>query len=336
MGVGVQSYAPYRTALLSWDDVRQLQQLRPSRVVRDTFFGWLGILCGFGLVWAIPEWYTVAIAIPLIGTRYYSLLIVAHDGLHRRLFNSPKTSNLWNDVFIIGAVGAITRLNRRNHMTHHGLLATPLDPDRYKYVGGNKTSRMRFLLVLTGLPYVLRAVGNVFLGSKTPNAKRKANDTRESGKPMGYTTRDIAILVGWQVALVGGLTWSIGWWAYPTLWLVPVYCFGYVADIVRVFCEHSVMGNDDDADRTIRLISFVSNPVERQFFAPHNMNCHIAHHLWPSIPYYNLPETERRLRQALHGDATSLVWRESYVKYLFGYWRWLGQLPPPVECANAR
>jgi len=330
-----QSYEPYRRTLLSREDLRELQRLRPARAARDTVLGWLGILAGFALVWAFPAWYTVLLAIPLIGTRYYSLLIIAHDGLHRRILDAPGKSDLWNDLLLIGPIGAITHRNRVNHMRHHGQLATPRDPDRYKYAGENKTSRLKLLLVLTGLPYVLRALGNVFLPSRSaPDVAQEGAAARRGADP--YSARDLGIIVGWQVALVGGLTYFIGWWAYPVLWLFPVYWFGFVADIVRVFCEHSVMDSDDAADGTLRLVSFTSNGFERQFFAPNNMNHHIAHHLWPGIPYYNLPEADRRLRAALAGRASSLQWRSSYLRHILDYWRWLGESPSPAPGAQAR
>lgn len=329
----MQSYEPYRTSLLSREDLRELQRVRPSRVLRDTLLGWLGILAAFAAVLAMPEWYIVALAIPVIGTRYYSLLIVGHDGLHRRLFDSPKKSDWWNDLFIIGPIAAITRLNRRNHMKHHAQLATARDPDRYKYMSGNKASRTAFLLVLTGLPYVFRALRNIFASAPAAPSPQP-DDTRARD---GYTARDLAIIAGWQAVLAGGLTYFIGWWAYPVLWLAPVYAFGFLADMIRVFCEHSMMGDDEEADRTVRLVSFVSNPLERQLFAPHNMNCHIAHHLWPGIPYYNLPEAERRLRAALkEGGGAPLLWRRSYFGHLFDYWEWLGQSEPPVEGVQVR
>jgi fatty acid desaturase len=40
--------------------------------------------------------------------------------------------------------------------------------------------------------------------------------------------------------------------------------------------------------RTVRL-----GPVAAFFYA--NMNLHLAHHIWPAIPFYNLPEADREL-----------------------------------------
>ena len=56
------------------------------------------------------------------------------------------------------------------------------------------------------------------------------------------------------------------------------------------------------------------------------LNLHAIHHLWPSIPYYNLPEAARRVRAA--AQPNPLEWRTSYLKYLWRYWRAL----PLEEC----
>ncbi|AWM78485.1 fatty acid desaturase family protein [Phenylobacterium parvum] len=44
----------------------------------------------------------------------------------------------------------------------------------------------------------------------------------------------------------------------------------------------------DVSTRTVRL-----GPVAAFFYA--NMNLHLAHHVWPAIPFYNLPEADRAL-----------------------------------------
>jgi len=73
----------------------------------------------------------------------------------------------------------------------------------------------------------------------------------------------------------------------------------------------------------------VSNPLERLFVAPLNMNYHAAHHLWPSIPYYNLPLADAEIRQ--HPAAAGIEWRQTYLGYLLRYFRLL----PLEECREA-
>jgi fatty acid desaturase len=191
-------------------------------------------------------------------------------------------------------------------MTHHMTLGLAHDPDRYKYLARDKATFANLVFSLTGLRYVFRALANVFL-------------PREHTNNIRYTLRDLAILIAWQAVLIGGLTWAIGWWGFPVLWLLPVYVFTFTADIVRVFLEHSHPETDARSDTRERLVTFVSNPLERLFFAPLNMNFHAAHHLWPGVPYYNLPDADRMMRASAGSDG--ILWRRSYVGYLLTFAR---------------
>lgn len=325
-----QSYDPHRFGILSREQLSGLHRLQPRIVMRDTALAWLGILLAWVAVAHWPVWYVILPAIPVIGTRYYALFIIAHDGLHRRLFDRRRHNDLWNDLLIVAPLGAITRINRINHMRHHRELALPSDTDRYKYTNDDKDETFTFLFFLTGLQYVGRTLRNVLLTSKRGEHAELVAAVVE-GEDLHYALRDVLLLAGWQLALIGGLTFAIGWWAYPLLWLLPVYCFAYTADIVRVFCEHSSMSDTAAADRTIRLVSFRSNWLERQFFAPHNMNFHAAHHLWPGIPYYNLPQADRLMRKS--GKTQGIVWRSSYLLHLWRYLHWIrnGQPAQPLE-----
>src|SRR5271156_2890120 len=107
-------YQYHRKNLLSIDRVRQLSILRPGRVVFDTLWCWCGILAAWTVVALWTEWWTVLLAIPVIGSRYYAVFIIGHDGLHRRLFARRWLNDLFNDLFTIGPIGAITHVNDKN------------------------------------------------------------------------------------------------------------------------------------------------------------------------------------------------------------------------------
>jgi fatty acid desaturase len=308
-----QAYALGRKTLLSTARVRELSRLRPWRPLVDAAGCWAVILASWALVAIHPNWWTVALAIPLIGTRYYALFILGHDALHRRSFSRAKHNDLFGDLLVFGPIGAITRLNNKNHLDHHRYLATPNDPDRHKHACFNKTSPGELIGFLTGTSSLLRSVRNVFFGNKLP---REPVATARR-----YTARDLVILVSWQLALIGGLSAAIGFWAWPVLWLLPVYVFAFLGDNARSFLEHSHPEPDLLADQH-RLITYRSSALERIFFAPMHMNFHAAHHLWPSIPYYNLASADRELRQLPAADMLEV--RGSYVAYL---WRYLRALP---------
>ena len=57
-----------------------------------------------------------------------------------------------------------------------------------------------------------------------------------------------------------------------------------------------------------------------------NMNYHAVHHIWPSIPYYNLPAADAIVKS--RNTSYKLEWRYSYLDYLK---RYNSALPLP-EC----
>jgi fatty acid desaturase len=288
--------------------VKELSQLQPARAIADIGISWLFIFASWALVAWRTEWWTMAIAAVVIGTRYYALFIIGHDGLHRRLHPDRSTNDLLSDLFIFAPIGAITRLNNRNHLAHHQHLATDDDPDRHKHACFNKTDLTELLGYLSGITSIGRSIRHVFF----PSGRRPKGEVRDDG----YTMRDIVILLSVQAVLIGGLSLAFGWWGWPLLWALPVYLFTYLGDSIRSFAEHSHPQNDIAADEH-RLLTYDSNIVERAFFAPMNMNYHAAHHLWVSIPYYNLPVADSEMRA--HPLARELEWRKSYVGYLTRY-----------------
>lgn len=316
-----QDYSPFRQKILSRDELRDLSTLRPWVPVRDIVINWALILAAWALVALYPQWWSVALAFVVVGTSYYALLIIGHDGLHRRLMKPASANDLLNDVCIVGPIGAITRINRENHMEHHQVTSLPNDPDRHKYVHDGKEPTIPFLLFVAGLASFRKTIVNVFFRKA---GRRTHRDEAAPAEPSQYRKSDVALLVGWQAGILIGLTLAIGWWAYFVLWALPVYLFAYRGDLVRVFCEHSMLTDDPTADQARRMISYESNWLERRFFAPHNMNNHIAHHLWPSIPYYNLPKAEMKVREwvAKNDAGHTAIWRSSYVGYLVSYYRW--------------
>ena len=309
-----------RRTLLPPGMVRELSRRRPWRAVADTAGCWAIMVAAYLAASIAGTWWAYVLAACVVGNRYYALYIIGHDGLHRRLFASTARNDLFADLFCLGPVGAITRINNRNHLRHHQHLATTADPDRHRHGCHNKGSRLALLGYLTAVTSVGVSVRNVFARRGEPVAA--AADDRPR-----YRLRDVAILVGWQALLLVVLTQLFGWWAFPLLWWLPVFTFAFLGDNFRSFVEHSHLESDALADAH-RLVTTEASWLERQLVAPMHMNFHAAHHLWPSIPYYNLPAADAAMRAAPAGAA--LERRRSYIGYLWSYAKAL-----PIEGCGA-
>jgi fatty acid desaturase len=317
-------YRELRLSLLAPAEVRELSRLRPGRVVRDTVVTWAIILSVWAAAAAIGSWWAITAAAVISGNRYYSLWIIAHDGLHRRLFGTTSANDLFNDLFILGPIGAITRINNRNHLRHHQYLGTGDDPDRHKHGCFNKATRPQLIEYLLAVSSLVPSVTHVFgRRGPRPTVKLSRHDR------LGYSPRDLAILAGWQAGLFAFFTFFFGWWSYFALWWLPLFVFVFLPDHFRSFVEHSHPEGDEAAD-VHRLITNRPGWLERQLLAPMNMNYHAAHHLWPSIPYYNLPLADAEMRRKSAHEGT-LTWRGSYLSYLGRYFQAL----PLTDCLPA-
>jgi fatty acid desaturase len=90
------------------------------------------------------------------------------------------------------------------------------------------------------------------------------------------------------------------WWAYPLLWLVPLFTWMMVITRIRNIAEHAVVPDSNDPLRNTRTTR--ANFLERLFIAPYYVNYHLEHHLLFYIPCYNLPRVHEILsRSAMAG-----------------------------------
>lgn len=329
-----QSYAPWRQTLLTRAELAQLSCPDFGRSAASAAWLWFQILLfwwaakGALLLGGAFGWAGMVVLGSLVGNRYYSLYILGHDGLHRRLHRNVRINDLFNDLVCIGPIGAVTHRNRSNHMAHHRHFATVADPDTYKYVSRRALGGLQFLLSLTAVPFVWRAVSNVYR-SRSDAASRASS---AAAQPARLDWRDLSIILGWQAALLVGLTLTFGWWGYVGMWLLPIYAFTFAADMLRVHCEHSVKDEralatlPGDLQWTPRCVSFMTGVFERALFAPMNMNHHAAHHLWPSIPWHNLPKATKLLQERASRVAVKGLSHQSFHTIRTSYLGWLREL----------
>jgi fatty acid desaturase len=242
---------------------------------------WTLILGSIALVAVWPNPLTFLLAVAIIGSRQLGLAILMHEGAHGGLSRDTDV-NLWlSQWFCAYPVFAETRAYRRYHMRHHAHTQTPDDPDLVLSAPFPITSasyRRKFLRDITG---------------RTGYQQRKAQFTNALGRPdwpLAQRVRHFWSKLGPQCAtnavLFAGFTAAGVWWAYPLLWLLPLFTWQMVITRVRNIAEHAVVPDSDDPLRNTRTTR--ANLIERLFVAPYYVNYHLEHHLLFYVPCYNL------------------------------------------------
>lgn len=296
--------------------LREVLSREPWRVVADTALCYAFFFGAFALLARFPTWWAAAVAFLVIGNRQYALSVLTHEGDHRTLFATRRANDLFAQAALCAPVGVDFHGERKNHGRHHLLLAREEDPDRYLYSVADKSTRLDFVLFLTGLTMFPRALRKAFHGGTGPTAPTPLTDSLK-----GFVLRRGATLAA-QAIIFLAISARFPAWYYVAFWLAPVYPLVFVPHKIRMFCEHAVALAPDAAADPLRLITFAPGPIERALFSPYHLNLHAEHHLWPFVPYYNLP----RLRPLLAGRPDVEV-RRSYLGFLVEYFRRLPLAP---------
>ncbi len=124
------------------------------------------IAASFALVMWAPAWYTVAIAMTVLGARQLGLGILTHECAHRSFLKSPAMGE-WVGIWLCGAPMLVDlAIYRRYHMTHHVKTGTAADPDLANYANypvSRKSLLRKFGRDLIGLSGVRALLSLLFL-----------------------------------------------------------------------------------------------------------------------------------------------------------------------------
>lgn len=265
---------------ISMKELNQLSQLSSWKSSRDIFFQYFAIISSISLAIYFNNIWLTIITVIFVGARYYALGMMLHEGLHYRLSNNRKRNEFIMKYFLAIPLFINPKVFRHNHLNHHQHLHTHDDPEFSRK--GNKIwefpmkpVKLFFLLLydITGLslPFMIFSHKG-YVVTKETNQKKKKDFSR-------------MIIYG----IIFSLLTYFGLWKYAFLfWILPLLTWGNFLIRLRRISEHcGIMVNEELISRSRTTIA---NMWERIFIAPCNINFHNEHHLYPSVPYYNLPK----------------------------------------------
>ena len=253
---------------------------------------WAVILGSVALVAAFPPFFPIAVM--LIGSRQLGLAILMHDGAHGGLAQGQRLNMALSQWFCAWPVLADTASYRRYHLAHHAHTQQPDDPDLVlsaPFPITRASYRRKFWRDITG---------------QTGFQQRRAQVLNALGDPGWPWPRRLARLrdrLGRQIAanlvLLAGFAAAGVWWAYPLLWLLPLFTWLMVITRIRNIAEHAVVPDSADPFRNTRTTR--ANLLERALIAPYFVNYHLEHHLLFWLPCWRLPALHRILAAGPHG-----------------------------------
>jgi fatty acid desaturase len=233
----------------------------------------------------------VGIAILLVAGKQHALVGLLHDGAHFRVCKSKK----WNDwicnAMVAYPIGAQVQLYRKNHLLHHQYTGDERDPDwirkkdnRSWHFPMTKINLLKvFSQYLLGLGVLEMFIAvRVLSGLNTEYFKKS---------PVGF-----CIQATYYFVTLAVITYFHWWLEFATLWLVPYFLVFPIFNRLRTIAEHFGVENQHALNQTRNVVK--PRFWEKYFISPHSLNFHLDHHLYPSVPFYNLKDLHQILKKS--------------------------------------
>jgi fatty acid desaturase len=289
--------------------VQELAGPSTTRALLEAGGTWalLAVVIG-GYVWHPRPW-TYLAAFVLVASRQYALLILMHDAFHCLLHPQRRINDFVGAWLIGAACGSSYWGSRSSHLEHHRKLGDPSDPEFFLYSSGPPRAKR-------GVGAFIRHFLRLILGEQilhTHLGPGSGQGVRTAGRLARALRKLLPVAIA-QLILLCLFTLAGSWPTYFTLWVLPLLSLVVLFNGLRAFCDHA-NHTDEPEDEQHRLVSYLSNPLERAFVAPFHMNYHAEHHLFTYVPHYRLPVLRQRLMASQQYSAT-IQWRTSYLKFV--------------------
>ena len=249
---------------------------------------------------ALAYWFSLPItvfAVLVIGTRQHALFVIAHDAAHYLLYDNRRLND-----YVGRACATVQGLSmctyRVIHRLHHNNLYGELDPDTALHGGyprGRAYLVRKLLKDLAGLTawktYAYFLGGAPALNTHTNVTLRPLDDTSSKLREEARTDRNMVVVFHIVLVALFALTGHLV--QYLVLWILPLVTVVQALLRLRAIAEHGAT-TDFSSPLTAARTNLAPAWLAWLVF-PHHVNYHIEHHLYASVPHYNLPELHREM-----------------------------------------
>ncbi len=285
-----------------------LYKTKPLRHLAAMLYNWLWIALAIYLATIFVNPATYLLAILVIGARMHALAILMHDASHYRFLKNRTWNDRITNLFIMYPFFLTIEKYRDNHLRHHQHLNTEEDPDWV-----SKFGKSEFTFPKTKLDFIKTVLSYFLLVQGIKDAIWFVRRFNVIEQKEGKGQQNVVWQRGFYGVLIIGLTLVGGWKYFLLFWIIPYFSTFLMFQYIRSVAEHFGELEYDHVLTASRTIQ--TNALERFFIAPHNVGYHIEHHLFPGVPFYNLPQLHRLLMKGkLYAHKAHLT--KGYVKGL--------------------
>jgi fatty acid desaturase len=265
--------------------VNMLTNLTSAPVFLGTILLWLQLIFAFYISLSYELFYAIP-GLLIICACQQGMQLWTHEGSHYNLFKNHKLNDLWTDFFFSTPLGVTVDKYRSHHLAHHAYLSTPKDLERWQFSSSVANNKLLKLILESISGYYGIKIALVYL----KNSKKELAKIQMSR---------VLMTLFWNLLLCTLCYLSNRWYLYFLLWALPVFTVSTCINILRTTSEHQPIGFRETPDNvSIPEIVRTTKPnfLEKWFMYQTNFNYHVEHHMYPNVPFYNLPALHTYLK----------------------------------------
>ncbi len=234
----------------------------------------------------------------LAAASLHGISLFTHEGVHDTLSRNRRWNHLLS-VFCAMPVLQNYTAYRVLHLAHHDDTGTRHDPDHF--AGYTERRWLLFAMhwgrLLLGYPVYITMIP--LLGWRQGNRTDR---------------RAIVCELLLLAACWGVLLWLTPMSILLHAWLLPMLLINTMVNI-RGMSQHTLLEEPEHDVRGTRTI--LTSPLVTFFMC--NENYHLEHHLYPAVPWYNLPRLHARLAPQLRAQGAPFI--PSYFSFVRSFVR---------------
>lgn len=291
-------FQEYKIPKIDPDTLKQLSKLKPWRSFLAIFLDWAIIVLCIVLCEAVSYWF-YPIAFIIVGSRFHGLEAMMHEATHYRLHPNKKINEFIGELSVWPLGLSVFLYRKLRHFAHHKSIGTVRDSHIFqsyqKHTDRFDIPKPPAQFLASCATVAIRFPTEVWLDQLYSTAKLLPRFSKTLGM-LWISFQLIAvtfvvtgsIFIDAKIALI-----------YILFFILPLMWVAVFSRYVRLLAEHfGIPTGEKKAIRGSETRTVLVPWVIRAVFWPHNLNYHIEHHWYPSVPFYNLPALHKVLMQS--------------------------------------
>ncbi|MBX7149290.1 fatty acid desaturase family protein [bacterium] len=270
--------------------IAALSKLNPWINYFHIFKEWALVIGCIALNMKFKNPFLYVVSILFIASRQHAISLLAHEASHYRLFPNRKINDFMSNWFCNFALFYPIERFRHDHVLHHRHVGSEKDT---LVLARNNIPKLPspcskaklisvFLRDLLGMGSTIW-VAIVFMHTKT------FLDWEVTYPKKGWKRyyKKIEFWLFWALWL-SVIGYFHLWQPFLLLWVLPLFSTFNFFQKMRFVADH--YGLKGEHDYNISRNVYLKWYDFGWFFQPYNIAYHLDHHLWPSVPWYNVPQ----------------------------------------------